>query len=827
MAAPTLSTLPLILAGPMLRRVQKDSVAVWVALQKAATLKLNVKRASDGGTRLTAVTLPASTVKVGNNLFIAVVTATATGTGDQLIPGELYAYDLEATIASGSFTSLRNTGFFSRPNESYVNTQLAYPGMAGVDPGLAGLPTFVLPASSPDGLRILHGSCRRPHANSLDALGLVDKMLGSAALVIDRPQQLLLTGDQIYADDVGDALMHLIRQAVPVVVGTEDLPGVPAEQLAVGNRGPLTRDKAGFNYSKSHLLTFGEYVAMYLFVWSDTLWPRTAAEIPVYNQIYGHSPTVVVRGEVKDTPHFTEFKRERDGIVALYGDLAPVRRALANIASYMIIDDHEITDDFYLNREWLEKSLLHQDKTLSRRVVMDGLLAYMVCQGWGNEPTKFGPLLAQLTEWATANFPATGTLIEDLEKNMGLPTMNAAVPPNGEFARTDSPVWHYQIEWDCHEIIGLDTRTHRTYPPGTPGLEPPGTLSEAALSAQISATAPAWKNTTGGVSLLLVPSPMVPLSFVKNRQLAAREDRQLTRNRDADAPPLDPVSYDQLVFRLAARDGRRSRVVVLSGDVHYAYAGLLEYWSPKAMDNPANQPPAPDTRAVMAQLVASAFKNQSKNDDIRGSLALHYSGFRLSRKQVTRLGWKPTPAPTTPRFRVGEVEWPDRRTQVPTIKKANWDVSVDRGGFVSTDLERELDRFVSVTPTIPPDWRNRLTLIPPEPKSVSVTPVNDKPVTLLDLLAGFIIVIFNWLIGYTRVAKGGSDVVGVNNIASVTFRWGASDKAVIQQLHWWAKNYRDLYQARAAGQDASFLTITQAEASLEIQAPPPNEKIVF
>jgi hypothetical protein len=824
MAAPALPTLPLILAGPILRRVQKNTVTVWVALQKAATLRLNVKRASDGAGRLTATTAPVPAVKVGSNLFIAAVTATASGTGDQLTPGQLYAYDLEATSASGSFTSLRNTGFFSRPGESYVNTQLAYPGMTGVDPGLAGLPTFVLPASSPDGLRILHGSCRKPHANSLDALGLVDKMLGSSPLVIDRPQQLLLTGDQIYADDVGDALMHLIRQAVPVVVGTEQLLGVTPDQLNVGNRGPLTQ-QLGFNYSKSHLLTFGEYVAMYLFVWSDTLWPRTAAEIPVYNQLYGHSPTVVIRGQVKDTPHFTEFKREREGILALYGDLAPVRRALANIATYMIIDDHEVTDDFYLDREWLENSLLHQDRTLGRRVVMDGLLAYMVCQAWGNDPTRFDPLLAQLAAWASADFPATGGLIEDLERKMGLPTAGAVVAPNAEFDRTESPVWHYQIEWDCHEIIGIDARTHRIYPPGTPGLEPPGTLSDTALSTQIPATAPAWQSTTGGVSVVLMPSPMVPLSFVKNRQLAARDDQELTRGRDADAPPLDPVSYDKLIFRLAARDGRRSRVVVLSGDVHYAYAGRLEYWSPKAMESPGAA--VADTRAAMAQLVASAFKNQSKSGDLTGSLALHYSGFRLSRKQVTRLGWKPTPVPTTPRLRVGEVEWPDRRTPVPIIKKANWDVPVDREGFVSTDLEREGDRFVSVTPTTPPDWRNRLTLVPPEPKSVPVTPVNDKPLTLLELLAGFTIVIFNWLMGYTRVAKGGSDVVGVNNIASLTFRWGASDKAVIQQLHWWAKNYQELYQARAGGQDAGFLTITQAEVSLEIQAPPPNEKIVF
>jgi len=165
---------------------------------------------------------------------------------------------------------------------------------------------------------------------------------------------------------------------------------------------------------------------------------------------------------------------------------------------------------------------------------------------------------------------------------------------------------------------------------------------------------------------------------------------------------------------------------------------------------------------------------------------------------------------------------------VPTIKTANWEVPVDRQGFVVTDLAEEVKRFVSVTPTTSPDWRNRLTLISPEPKSVSTTPVNDKPVSLFDLLAGFLTILINFVFGYAKVAKGGSDVVGVNNIASLTFRWNAGeDKAVIQQLHWWAKNYPELYQAQDNDGDAVFLTITKAEASLEIQAPPANEKIVF
>lgn len=117
---------------------------------------------------------------------------------------------------------------------------------------------------------------------------------------------------------------------------------------------------------------------MYLFVWSDILWPRVAAQIPVYQQVYGDSPTFIDdEGVERDTPRFTEFKRERAAIVAMYKDLGLVRRALANIATYMIFDDHEVTDDFYLNRDWIQTSLLDNNRPLSRRLVLDGLLAYM------------------------------------------------------------------------------------------------------------------------------------------------------------------------------------------------------------------------------------------------------------------------------------------------------------------------------------------------------------------------------------------------------------------------------------------------------------------
>lgn len=63
---------------------------------------------------------------------------------------------------------------------------------------------------------LLHGSCRRPHHDSGDGLVLVDDLLGQArgrgADPTAQPALLLMTGDQVYLDDVaGPCWWRFIR----------------------------------------------------------------------------------------------------------------------------------------------------------------------------------------------------------------------------------------------------------------------------------------------------------------------------------------------------------------------------------------------------------------------------------------------------------------------------------------------------------------------------------------------------------------------------------------------------------------------------------------
>jgi hypothetical protein len=59
---------------------------------------------------------------------------------------------------------------------------------------------------------------------------------------------------------------------------------------------------------------------------------------------------------------------------------------MANMATYLVFDDHEITDDWNLDWDW-EKAT---NNTMARRILANGLAAYWAFQGWGNDPNAFG-----------------------------------------------------------------------------------------------------------------------------------------------------------------------------------------------------------------------------------------------------------------------------------------------------------------------------------------------------------------------------------------------------------------------------------------------------
>jgi hypothetical protein len=185
----------------------------------------------------------ARTLRVGEHLHIAVVQAVSE---NPLLPGRIYAYNVAfGPHGSEGFTpeDLKSLALLRdhRPVEPA-------PG-SGVDPGPftppllalgyeAGLlPTFVMPPAELTELRIAHGSCRRPHARVPDLMASLDDQIEAARTKpVERPHQLFLTGDQVYADEVAPALLHLCT-----TIGNQLMGAV--EQLPIAWKPPVPQHR--------------------------------------------------------------------------------------------------------------------------------------------------------------------------------------------------------------------------------------------------------------------------------------------------------------------------------------------------------------------------------------------------------------------------------------------------------------------------------------------------------------------------------------------------------------------------------------------------------
>lgn len=263
---------PLILCGPILRRVTPNSVAVFIALKSKAHVVLEIyKRLSPGTYDTPLQSVGYDTVALGANLHVCVAewrSSTA------LNANQVYGYDLLITVG----TTATRLGDLT-PN------LLAAPYKLGYDERL---PSFSLPPNLKD-LVVVHGSCRKPHGNTpdagFDALPLLDTLIApNFTSPLARPHHLLLTGDQIYADDVSVALLCTMRATTSDLLGwqsDETFPGITSSTISLTDPGlmpgPLrgayintqTPLSSGFGDDKrivdAHLMFLGEFYAMYLF----------------------------------------------------------------------------------------------------------------------------------------------------------------------------------------------------------------------------------------------------------------------------------------------------------------------------------------------------------------------------------------------------------------------------------------------------------------------------------------------------------------------------------------------------------------------------------
>lgn len=358
-----------LLAGPIVRRVTKNRVCVWLATSRPVILKLEILNEDR---QILAFSNPADlasqSLAAGKNLHIYLLQARPIGNTfpvDRLLSYRIV--ELEGD---------------TEQNWDLRALELTY--------GDDEYPTFFIPDQLS---QVLYGSCRKPHhyrkprdAEHPDALSFADDLLNEHRRDLrQRPGVLLLGGDQIYADDVGISLFAMLRQEAAKLTGqSERLPlsdGTTLDPIgiSIGNRkSVLKKYNTGFtsDLSHNHLLSFGEFAAMYLYVfgnhesWKPVLDWDTLKSLGLDNE-----------EKARDI-----FNHERESLLRFHDTLPKTRRLLANISTYMIFDDHEVTDDWNITGAWHEKV---RDSVLGRRIVGNALAAYWLFQGWGNDPDNF------------------------------------------------------------------------------------------------------------------------------------------------------------------------------------------------------------------------------------------------------------------------------------------------------------------------------------------------------------------------------------------------------------------------------------------------------
>ena len=490
-----------------------------------------------------------------------------------------------------------------------------------------------------------------PHAQGKDTLPIVDDLLmQSASNTFARPQQIFMNGDQIYADDVGDTLLLMLTDAGDTLLGWPEI--LPPNSLLPAQLPPYWREKpltdAGFTSEdlRSHLISLGEFLSMYLFTWSDVLWPAPAG-LPNIDELFDKinfggpqdsgAQLAALREEVRKTAasRNATIKGDIKSIAEYRSTLFKVRRAMANIQTYMIFDDHEVTDDWNMTRDFCRDLY---GKPLGQRVVRNALLAYALCQHWGNVPEKFldtpdataGRDLLKLLDtpnptaakcFRRESSEARAKRVPSITSLLGVhnESVLAARPAGALFHDPHSLEYNYSVEGPGHQVVVTDTRTWRAFPDG--GNNASMILPKDQIQNQIVNTP-----TTGDRVLIVILSTNAPP--VEPIRAAARNAgiaRTFEHNPDvyeawetpqSRVPPkgkeIPSNAFDRLLKALTDKlpltgNTHVGQVILFSGDVHFSFASRLAYRATNRFEDATPQP----ATAVVAQLVASAYKKET------------------------------------------------------------------------------------------------------------------------------------------------------------------------------------------------------------------------
>ncbi|MEX5494758.1 alkaline phosphatase D family protein [Pseudomonas asgharzadehiana] len=517
---PLTDPLPTVLAGPMLRRLEPRRLVMWLVGSRELVLSLRL-HVGEQTRDIPLNPRHCQLVPVGRQAFIHLIDVSL----EQALPQDV-SIDYDLLIDGNGMAQWA-------PHLLYANAQSA---------------SFILHSRIH---QLVHGSCRKPHHCADEGLLCVDRLLAETRA--ERPALLIMSGDQVYADDVAGPMLRAIHALIArlglfdeylegaVIDDSASLYGHPAsyyhradllpaldsnetlrERFFGGVKKPIFTSSTADN----HLVSFAEVMAMYLLVWSPTPWRLIATQPPQLN-----------------TDEAARYAREQVQVDDFRDGLPGVARVFAHLSTLMIFDDHDITDDWNLSAQWEETAYGHP---FSKRIIGNALLAYLLCQGWGNNPDAFDTLISQ-----------TQALGRQAHNNH----LDATEQDNLLGALLKFQQWHYVLP-TTPALVVLDTRTRRwrseftlKQPSGLLDWEALSELQQELLdhpSAIIVSPAPIF-----GVKLIETVQKIFswcghPLLVDAENWMAHRGAAQVILN----------------IFRHSRTPGN---YVILSGDVHYSF----------------------------------------------------------------------------------------------------------------------------------------------------------------------------------------------------------------------------------------------------------------
>ena len=497
----------------------------------------------------------------------------------------------------------------------------------------------------------------------------------------------MLTGDQIYADDLGAGMLVMVNAIADAIIDGDEMIRVDGTQFPVvlenfpaERRLKFVQETAGFTTTDgdNHLLSFGEFAAMYLASWNPRIWVPLGtpdkvfvpfagderlrallsypegkfAEADAFKEITGPDgkPQKIFGMPGTNQTHVNQarqkwledrtkehggFTNEQTNTVIFRHGVPRIARVARQRRDVHECDDHEVTDDWNLNQKWRNRVY---STTAGKDIIRNAVAAYGVFQGWGNDPVKF----------------ETGNNKDFLDKTSAMFDDGADHFPSGPLDRIEEltgvlvvpkldkqPVWHYQTVGPRHVIAVLDSRTRRKFtgqdytPPDLIGNNrdeqiPKGPFTDEHELVFIVAPAPVF----GPDVIESLGWPLaILLTDVKRRGAGAAGSGPVkkeagTEKFDNEGWASNPQAREDFLKRLTTFP----RAVILSGDVHYGCSMAIDYWK-KGTATPVR----------IAQLTSSGTRNNFKPivaSIVRTNAMLQLFLSDLSAEQ---LAWTATP----------------------------------------------------------------------------------------------------------------------------------------------------------------------------------------